>query len=57
MDSDSEMRYDKYEATVSSEILDLGQTGVNGSGWGWERLEIKKYRHRGLAYQIYLRIE
>ncbi|RGW11922.1 hypothetical protein DWX46_20045, partial [Ruminococcus sp. AF19-29] len=28
-------------ATVSSEILDLGQTGVNGSGWGWERLEIK----------------
>lgn len=41
MDSDSEMRYEKYEATVSSEILDLGQTGVNGSGWGWERLEIK----------------
>ena len=41
VDSDSEMRYDKYEATVSSEILDLGQTGVNGSGWGWERLEIK----------------
>ena len=57
VDSDSEMRYEKYEATVSSEILDLGQTGVNGSGWGWERLEIKKYRHRGLAYQIYLRIE
>ena len=25
----------------TSEILDLGQTGVNGSGWGWERLEIK----------------
>ncbi|WP_155512373.1 hypothetical protein, partial [Blautia obeum] len=41
VDSDSEMRYEKYEATVSSEILDLGQTGVNGSGWGWERLEIK----------------
>ena len=39
VDSDSEMRYDKYEATVSSEILDLGQTGVNGGGW--ERLEIK----------------
>ena len=39
VDSDSEMRYEKYEATVSSEILDLGQTGVNGSGW--ERLEIK----------------
>ena len=57
VDSDSEMRYEKYEATVSSEILDLGQTGVNGSGWGWERLEIKNYRHRGLAYQIYLRIE
>lgn len=34
VDSDSEMRYEKYEATVSSEILDLGQTGVNGSGWG-----------------------
>ena len=33
------MRYEKYEATVSSEILDLGQTGVNGGGW--ERLEIK----------------
>ena len=33
VDSDSEMRYEKYEATVSSEILDLGQTGVNGSGW------------------------
>ena len=30
VDSDSEMRYEKYEATVSSEILDLGQTGVNG---------------------------
>ena len=29
----------KYEATVSSEILDLGQAGVNGGGW--ERLEIK----------------
>ena len=40
MDSDSEMRYEKYEATVSSEILDLGQTRVNGSGWGWESLEI-----------------
>ena len=39
VDSDSEMRYEKYEATVSSEILDLGQTGVNGGGW--ERLEIK----------------
>ena len=35
VDSDSEMRYEKYEATVSSEILDLGQTGVNGSG-GWK---------------------
>ena len=44
VDSDSEMRYEKYEATVSSEILDLGQTGVNGSGWGWERLEIKNCR-------------
>ena len=33
VDSDSEMRYEKYEATVSSEILDLGQTGVNGGGW------------------------
>ncbi len=22
-------------------LLDLGQTGVNGGGWGWERLEIK----------------
>ena len=41
VDSDSEMRYEKYESTVTSEILDLGQTGVNGSGWGWERLEIK----------------
>ena len=39
VDSDSEMRYEKYEATVSSEILDLGQAGVNGGGW--ERLEIK----------------
>ena len=36
VDSDSEMRYEKYEATVSSEILDLGQAGVNGGGW--ERL-------------------
>lgn len=40
-DSDSEMRYEEYEATVSNEILDLGQTGVNGSGWKWERIEIK----------------
>lgn len=41
VDSDSEMRYEEYEATVSNEILDLGQTGVNGSGWKWERIEIK----------------
>lgn len=33
------MRYEEYEATVSNEILDLGQTEVNGGGW--ERIEIK----------------
>ena len=55
VDSDSEMRYEKYEATVSSEILDLGQTGVTAVVGGKAR--DKKYRHRGLAYQIYLRIE
>ena len=54
VDSDSEMRYEKYEATVSSEILDLGQTGVNGGRL--ERLEIKIQVQR-LADQIHFRIE
>ena len=57
VDSDSEMRYEKYEATVSSEILDLGQTGVNGSGWGVGKARDKKYRYRELADQIHFRIE
>ena len=48
VDSDSEMRYEKYEATVSSEILDLGQLG---------KARDKKYRYRELADQIHFRIE
>ena len=52
VDSDSEMRYEKYEATVSSEILDLGQTGVNGSGCDFSQilvcaLEIKRFCETG----------
>ena len=55
VDSDSEMRYEKYEATVSSEILDLGQAGVNRRRLGKAR--DKKYRYRELADQIHFRIE
>ena len=53
VDSDSEMRYEKYEATVSSEIL--------GTGWSKRRrlgkARDKKYRYRELADQIHFRIE
>ena len=57
VDSDSEMRYEKYEATVSSEILDFGTDWSKRQWLGVGKAGDKKYRHRGLAYQIYLRIE